>query len=207
MEPKQHWQSQTIALTGSCGSGKSTVSNLLAEQGAAVISADELAHRAVASGSPGLVSTIQYFGTEYLLPSGELDRKKLAALVFSDPTALSTLNAIVHPIVGALAAAEFESIRKRHGDNPIVVYDCPMFFEAGLDKQGFKSIIVVTAPESECLTRGAIRDRITPQEAKKRFDSQLPISEKVARADYVIDNSGSFSLLKEQVDSLWKRLK
>jgi len=199
------WQQHTFALTGSIGSGKSSAAMFFKELGALVISADELAHRVLAKDTEGLAAVVKEFGSDVLLKNGELNRKHLADIVFADVSRRKALEAITHPQIQKLAAAEFEKLGGRTA--PLAVYDVPLFFEAGLDKLGFKGSIVVSASESECLNRVMERDQITLLEAKTRLKSQLPINEKAKKADYVLDNSGSLDSLKIQVKDLFEKLK
>ncbi len=193
-----------MALTGTTGSGKTTVSNLLKNLGAEILSADVLARQVVQPGSPALSQIVSTFGPEFLLPSGELDRKRLGKLVFSDPLKRKRLEAITHPEIRAAAAKEAARILATKPK--ALIYDCPLLFEAGLDKAGFKKIIVVTAPEEICISRICIRDQISRADALARIQNQFPEVDKRSRADIVIENDGSLEALKQKVSGAFKAL-
>ena len=198
------WHSQAVTVTGSIGSGKSTVCSILKELGAAVISADELARKAVLPGSQALKEIVLTFGPEVLNPNGSLNRTKLAQIVFSESNKRKTLEKITHPVIKALAEKAFHSVKAQNP--PLIVYDCPLLFETGLDKAGFKKIILVAADEEASLERIVARDHITEAEARARLASQMPLAEKRKGADIVIENSGTMEELREKVVVTFKEL-
>ena len=177
-----------FGLTGGIGSGKSTVGRWFRERGVPVIDADQLARDVVAPGTQGLRAIADRFGSGVVAANGELDRKAVAAIVFEDPEARRALNAITHPLVGALFA-ETTALLDRRGE-PLACYEVPLLFEVGLD-QMISPIVVVAVPAEVQVERATRRDASTEDEARARIAAQLPLEEKVRRADYVIDNTGS----------------
>jgi dephospho-CoA kinase len=192
-----------VGLTGGIGTGKSTVARLFAELGAKVIDADQLAREAQAKGSPALEAIRARFGPSVFTASGDLDRKALAAIVFQDGTARQDLNAIVHPRVAELAAERMQTLSEAGA--ALVLYDVPLLYESGLD-QMLPAVIVVSAPSEVQRERLAGRDALSPGEIDARIAAQMPLSEKVARADFVIDNGGSLEATRAQVSALFQRL-
>ena len=193
-----------VAVTGCIGSGKSTVTKLLAELGAAVISADEIARLIVAPGEPALAEIAQHFGQEMILPSGELDRKRLGARIFANAADRRALEAITHPRIRERFRATLAAMRKA-APQQVVVYDVPLLFETGVPPE-ITATIVVTAAEEQCLERIRARDGATREEALQRLRSQLPLAEKVRRADFTIDNSSDIDRLREKVVQLYRTL-
>lgn len=169
-----------------------------------MVDADELAREAVDPGSPGLAEVIATFGSGVLAPDGRLDRQRLAALVFSDSEARKRLNAIVHPRVRELSQQRFAELGR--AGQQLAGYDVPLLFEVGLD-QALRPVVVVSASESTQLARLAQRSGMTESEARARIAAQLPLAEKRARADYVIENDGPLAALESKVDALaaWLR--
>ena len=189
-----------IGLTGNIASGKSVVSDMLAKRGATIIDADVLARDAVTKGSPALDAIIEKWGTGVLDENGDLDRAALRHVVFDNQSDLDALNEIVHPDVARRRAEAIRSAQAR-GDQ-VVVSVIPLLFERHLADQ-FDSIVLVDAPRSERLDR-IVRDRgIDETEAMKMIASQMPSDLKRARADYVIENSGSMEELEDEVNRVW----
>jgi dephospho-CoA kinase len=189
-----------VGLTGGVGSGKSTVSGLLAEHGAVVIDADAIAREVVEPGTPGFDAVVSAFGDDVVGVDGRLDRPALAALVFGDESKRLQLNAIVHPLVGArtveLAAAA--------PADAVVVYDIPLLVESEM-AAGFDVVLVVEAPVDTRLAR--LRDRgMAEADARERMAAQASDEQRRAVADMTIDNSGSLEQLKQRVDEVWERL-
>ncbi|MBX7138994.1 MAG: dephospho-CoA kinase [Oligoflexia bacterium] len=189
-----------IALTGSIGSGKSTVAQLLAGKGAAVIDADQLAREAVLPNTAAFRQIAAAFGTSVLGPDGTLDRVKLGSIVFNDRAKLKLLEAIVHPEVRKLFEARVRKLRE--ASSPLVVYAVPLLFESGMELKQFDAVLLVDAPEEQCLARVMQRDNIDRVEAEKRYQAQMPRAEKLKRAQFVIDNSGDLEQLKRQVETI-----
>lgn len=193
-----------FGLTGGIGTGKSSVASLLRERGVPVVDADELAREAVLPGSPGLAQVLAAFGAALLEPDGSLARKRLAALVFADPDARKRLNSIIHPLVRQLSQHRFAALEQQ--GVTLAAYDVPLLFEVGLD-QLLKPSVVVSASGEQQLRRLMLRDGLTEAEARARIAAQLPLADKCARADIVLDNDGPPSALPAQVDALVARLR
>lgn len=190
-----------VGLTGGIGSGKSTVSALLAQRGAVVIDADVIAREVVAPGGPAYQGVVDRFGDRILLPDGTIDRPALAEIVFNDPAALADLNRLTHPVVGAVIA-------ERMGDHAetdaVVVLDVPLLVESGRDN--IAALIVVDCPEDVALDRLVRLRGMDPEDARRRMAAQASRDERRARADVLIDNSGDLASLEAQVDEAWARI-
>lgn len=192
-----------LGLTGGLGSGKSTVSQILVELGAAVVDADELAREAVVPLTPAWQAIVDRFGRRYLLPGGTLDRRQLGQRVFTDPEARRDLEAIVHPEVRRLMEERAE--RLEEAGVKVVVFDVPLLYEAGLASEMDKVAVVFAPPETQ-LKRVMARDDLDEEEARRRLAAQWPLSVKVPLADYVIDNSGDKDATRMQVERLWEEI-
>jgi dephospho-CoA kinase len=189
-----------IGLTGNIASGKSAVSDMLAARGATIIDADVLARDAVMKGSPALEAIVTRWGEGVLDKDGNLDRAALRHVVFNNQDDLDALNEIIHPDVRRRRIDEIAAARAR-GDK-VVVSVIPLLFERHLADE-FDSIILVDAPRSDRLDR-IVRDRgIDEAEAMKMIASQMPSDLKRARADYVIENSGTLDDLEDEVSRVW----
>jgi len=192
-----------IGLTGNIASGKSTVAEMLAKKGATIIDADELSRDAVTPGSPALESIVARWGPSVLSADGTLDRAALRKTVFNNRSELDALNEIVHPEVMRLRASEVEAARMR-GDRVIVAV-IPLLFERHLADE-FDFIVLVDAPRDVRLER-IVRDRgLEEAEAMDMIASQMPAELKRARANWVIENSGSMEDLASEVDRLWEEI-
>jgi dephospho-CoA kinase len=196
MRPKR------LGLTGNIGSGKSTVARLLVEKGAALIDSDALAREA--SEDPEVLRRIaEALGPE-LVKEGKLDRAATARLVFGDPQARRTLNSIIHPWVRRRSAERVAELERRPSPPPIILLDIPLLYENGLERE-CDGVIVVWASLETRLKRVRARSGLSEAEVRARDAAQLPLEEKVARAEFVINNDGSLEELKEQVGALWER--
>ena len=191
-----------IALTGGIATGKSHVRRQFEELGVPTIDADTLAREAVAPGTEGLTAVVHEFGPDILDPSGALDRKKLGAIVFADDQARRRLEAIVHP---AVQRAEEEWFSSLDGSRtPVAIADIPLLYEVGRDR-AFDAAIVAASDPAVQIQR-LIKRGLTESEARQRLAAQLPIEEKVRRADYVIWTDGSFEETNRQVIEVHERL-
>jgi dephospho-CoA kinase len=190
-----------VGLTGGIGSGKSTAAQLLAERGAVVLDADDLARRVVARGTSGHAAVEHAFGPSVMAEGGDIDRGRLADLVFHDAGARRRLEAIVHPEVARLFAEELE--RYRDTDR-IVVYVVPLLAERGLGSM-FDVVVVVSAPEETRLARLRARG-VQAEAARDRMSAQLSDKERERVADVVILNNGTQEELERQIDALWADL-
>ncbi len=192
-----------VGLTGSMGSGKSTVAAALARRGAAVIDADELARRATED--PPVLARIARELAPELVVDGRLDRAATARRVFADADARRTLEAIVHPWVRAASAAREAALRSREVPPPLVLHDVPLLFETALAEE-MDATVVVHAPLALREARVAARGG-DPGSVRARDQAQLPSAEKLARADFVIDNTADRAALEPQVAALWLALR
>lgn len=194
-----------VTLTGGIASGKSTVARMLGELGAEVVDADALAREVVRPGQPALEEIVAAFGREVLLPTGELDRRKLAQRVFSDPASRARLNAIVHPRVGERMRQAVEEIRARRPD-AVVVLDVPLLFDVPLPElESLPAVVVYASPQTQ-LRRLRERDGLTEDEAQERLRAQRPLRDKLARARWVVDNDGDLARTAEQVRRVWEEV-
>jgi dephospho-CoA kinase len=191
----------TVGLTGGIGSGKSEVARLLADHGAVVIDADQLAREAVKPGTPGLDAVVEEFGPEVLRPDGSLDRATLGRLVFADDDRRSMLEAIVHPYVGRRSA----ELMAAAPPDAIVVYDVPLLVEKSL-QDDYDLVVVVEAPEDVRLARLAGPRGMSADEARSRMAAQATDDQRRAVADIVLVNDEDLDALARQADSLWDRL-
>lgn len=192
-----------LGITGGIASGKTTVAKLFKELGAVVVSADELAREIVSPGSSTLRQIAECFGSRVLLADGTLNRPLMAELIFNDPQARQALNRITHPAIAALADQRLREAER--GGVSLVVYDAPLLYEAGAVRQVDK-VLVVAVDEEVQVARLMARDGVAREQALARIAAQMPLSEKIARADYVVDNSGSSQETRRQVSALIERL-
>ncbi|MEU6167622.1 dephospho-CoA kinase [Streptomyces tanashiensis] len=190
-----------VGLTGGIGAGKSEVSRLLVSYGAVLIDADRIAREVVEPGTPGLAAVVAAFGDGVLTADGTLDRPKLGSIVFADADRLATLNAIVHPLVGA-RSAELES---HAGAGDVVVHDVPLLAENGLAPLYDLVVVVDASPETQ-LDRLVRLRGMAASEAEARMAAQATRAKRLAVADLVIDNDGPLDALEPQVRKVWDEL-
>ncbi|HZG79975.1 MAG TPA: dephospho-CoA kinase [Brevibacillus sp.] len=188
-----------LGLTGGIATGKSTITGMLRERGIPVIDADQIARDVVEPGKPAYEAIVAHFGREILLADGQIDRKKLGEIVFSDELERQKLNAIVHPEVRRVMREEAETAEKNGAS--IVFMDIPLLFESKLQHMVDK-IVVVYAPAHMQLARMMERDELQEEQAQKRLRAQFPIDQKKADADFLIDNSGSREEAERQVEEM-----
>lgn len=186
-----------IGLTGGIGSGKSTVSELLAARGAVVIDADRIAREVVEPGTPGLTAVVEAFGKDVLRADGSLDRPALASVVFADPEARKRLDGIVHPLVRARAA---ELAAAAPGD-ALVVHDVPLLVETG--QAASYDVVLVVQADPETRVFRLVRRGLTEEDARARMAAQATDEQRRTVADVVLDNSGTEDELAAQVDRFW----
>jgi len=191
-----------VGLTGGIGSGKSTVSRMLAARGAVVIDADVLARRAVEPGTSGLDAVVARFGDGVLGPDGSLDRHALASIVFADDVARDDLEAIVHPAVRRAIA---EAVAAHAHTDDVVVVDSPLLIETGAH-EGFPVVVVVAASADARVAR-LVERGMAEADVRARMAAQMPLDEKMAVADEVVDNDGTEIDLEERVERLWSELR
>jgi dephospho-CoA kinase len=190
---------QLFGLTGGIASGKSTVAARFRARGLAVIDADALAREVVLPGSVASQEIRAAFGGGVFLDDGTLDRKALAALVFSDPEKRARLNAITHPKI-AVMSAQCASDLKARGE-PIACYEAALLVENGL-ADAFRPLVVVAAPEDLQVARVVARDGLSVAEAEARVASQMPLEAKRKVASFVIDNAGTREALVAKADTV-----
>jgi len=192
-----------LGVTGGIATGKSTVTAFLAELGATVVSADDLAREVVQPGTPALGALCSRFGTAILAKDGSLDREALADIIFSDAEARAALNQITHPAIARLAEERLHHLRRTTA--ALIVYEAPLLFEAAAEGRVDKVLVVTTAAEIQ-LARLMARSGLNRQAAVARVAAQMPLAEKIRRADFVIDNSGDVEQTKRAVAALYRQL-
>ena len=190
-----------VGLTGGIGSGKSTVSAMLAEHGAVIVDADALARELQAPGSPVLERMAERFGPHIIRDDGSLDRPAVAEIVFNDETSLKALNDIVHPALGVEITRRIEEAR---GTDAIVVLDFPLLAER--PRPGLSATVVVDVPVETAVERLVASRGMSEDDARARIASQVSRDERLAIATHVIDNSGDLDALRDRVDALWEEL-
>ena len=190
-----------VGLTGGIGSGKSTVSRLLAEHGAVVLDADAFAREAVGTGTEGLDRVVQRFGSDVLGPDGGLDRSKLAAIVFADEGARRDLESIVHPFV-RLAIAD--GITENASSDRVVVLVNPLLIEMGTHRDC--DVVIVVSAEPDTQVARSVASGMDEADVRARMAEQLPLDERARHADVVLDNEGTIEELARRVDELWPGL-
>ncbi|RBW71499.1 dephospho-CoA kinase [Bacillus taeanensis] len=185
-----------IGLTGGIASGKSTVSIILTKLGLPVVDADKIARQVVEQGEPAYKEIVKYFGTEILDSHGNLNRKQLGTLIFSDPKEREVLNNIVHPAVRKKMIEQKDTYLQQGYHH--IVLDIPLLFESKLTHMVEKTLLIYV-DEKKQLERLIMRDHAGKEDAERRISSQMPLKDKVLLADGVIDNNGSLSKTKEQL--------
>ena len=168
-----------------------------------MLSADEAAREVTAPGTRALEEISQEFGEKYVRPDGSLDRAKLGRLVFKDAGSRKRLEEITHPRIGALIRKEIERVRKSDPQRLIAV-EVPLLYEAGM-QDWFDYVVVVTASRRSQIDRLADKG-IVAEDAERRIDAQIPLAEKAARADYLIENDGDLGELSRSVESVWTKI-
>lgn len=191
----------SLGLTGGIGSGKSTVSSMLEEMGAVVVDADRIVRELQRPGEPVFVTMVEAFGDRIVDQDGTLDRQAVADIVFSDEAQLSRLNEIVHPAVGARMA---EMLVELADTDQVVVLDIPLLVESGRDDMA--ALIVVDVDPSIAVERLVSGRGFDEADARARMARQVPRDERLARADVILDNSGTVDDLRRQVEELWERV-
>ncbi|MCL6580370.1 MAG: dephospho-CoA kinase [Firmicutes bacterium] len=198
---------RVIGLTGGIASGKSTVSRALRELGAPVIDADLVAKEIVRPGTPAWRELVATFGEDILLPDGSIDRRRLGDRVFGDPAAVRRLNEITHPRIVAAIKDRLRALAAgEQGEPPPgVVIDAPLLIEAGMVDMVDEVWVVVVDAETQ-MRRLIARDHFDEKQARHRIEAQMPLEQKLAYADEVIDNRGPVGETKAQVRRLWERV-
>jgi dephospho-CoA kinase len=192
-----------IGLTGGIASGKSAVASMLRALGAQIVDADQLAREVVEPGQPALAEIADRFGPDMLDADGRLDRKRMAERVFSDAKARAALNSIIHPQIAIASRAALA--RLREAGHALAIYEAALLVENQIHR-GLDGLIVVSAPDHVQIERLCRRDDIDEAAARARLAAQLPLADKVAEADWVIDNSGSVEQTRSRVEKVWREL-
>ncbi len=193
-----------VGLTGGIASGKTTVAHILAELGAFVVDADQLAHATMQPGGKAYDPVVQRFGDEILDDDGRIVRARLARQVFEDEEARRDLNSIVHPQVRAAAERRIAEYA-RQGRAMIAVFDAALLVESG-QYQDFHRLVVVRCRRETQIRRLLARDGLSTTDAEARIDSQAPVKEKLAVADYVIDTEGTLRETRKQIEGVYAAL-
>jgi len=190
-----------IGITGSLGTGKTTVAGMFAEKGAKVLDADRLSHMALKKGTKTYRQVVSRFGRSILSGDGRVNKGRLAEIAFSGEGELKALTDIVHPyVIGKIK----EAITRARPDEMIVI-DAPLLIEAGL-KKTLDKLIVVKATRARQLFRCMKGKGLMRKEAIARIKNQMPLSKKARMADYVIDNNKTLNETKEQVNKIWRKI-
>jgi len=193
-----------VGLTGSIGSGKSTVALIFAEHGAHIVDADVAAHSALEPGTEVHQKVIRTFGVEIRRPDGTIDRRRLGEIVFSSPEKRQLLNGIVHPAVRTVVLGRIVELEQTVPAG-IVVVDAALLVESGFYKM-FDKVVVAACSEPVQIARIMSRDGFTAEEARARAAAQMPVAEKVKVADYTIDTSGTLRQTREQAEAVYRDL-
>lgn len=189
-----------LGLTGGMGAGKSTVAGLLAGRGAVVIDADRIAREVVAPDGPAYPGVVDRFGPAVVAGDGRIDRPALAAVVFADPAALADLNALTHPAIGEVVS---ERLQAEAGTNHIVFLDVPLLVETERARAQCSAVVVVDCPEEVAVRRLVDQRGMVEADVRARLAAQATRDERLALADFVIDNSGTKTNLVAEVDRCW----
>ena len=191
-----------VGLTGGIGAGKSTVAALLSERGATVIDADLIVRDLYQPGTDVYRMVVERFGRGIVRPNRQIDRPRLAEIVFADEEARAALNAIVHPEVMQIIAERIDALKD---SDTVAVLDVPLLVEVG-GGEGLDLIVVVEAAEHTRVSR-LVKDRgMRPEDVRARITAQATPEERASLADVVIRNDGDEADLKNQVDTLWARI-
>ena len=191
-----------IGLTGSIGTGKSEAARQLEALGASIISADQVGHEAYTPNTEAWEQVVAAFGDDILQDDGEIDRRKLGAVVFSDPGQLEKLNQIMHPRMARMVADKREELRAQGAE--VVVVEAALLFEAGWDSL-VEEVWVTDSTEQVVIERLKQRNGMSEEEARKRISSQMGRADSLERSDYVIENSGDMATLGNTIKELWNR--
>jgi dephospho-CoA kinase len=194
---------RTIGLTGGIASGKSTVAKMLAELGAHVVDADQIAREVVQPGHPAFDEIVATFGKEVIGEDGNIARKKLAAVVFDDHDKRRALNAITHPRIAA--ATQEKLVELGQSGVPVAIYEAALLVENKIHL-GLDGLIVVSVDEPTQVKRVMERDELDEAAAQKRIHAQAALAEKLEVADFVIDTSKDLASTKKQVEEVWRRI-
>jgi dephospho-CoA kinase len=191
-----------VGLTGGIGSGKSTVGRMVQALGVPVIDADRLSREVVAPGQPAHAEVAARW-PQTIAADGQVDRRRLGALVFSDPAARAQLEAITHPRIQERLLQEAQALDR--AGHPLAFYEASLLVEAGRHRD-FDALVVVTADEAQQIARTVARDASSPEQAMARIRAQLPLEDKRKVATHLIDNSGDLESTRRQIEALIRAL-
>jgi dephospho-CoA kinase len=194
-----------VGVTGMIGSGKSEVAKVFSEEGAEVIDADTVVKTLLNRGEAGFQAVTEAFGKRILDERGNIDKKKLAGIIFSDPEKVKIINSLIHPLVHQRIMRKIEEIESRD-NRAVIIIDAPLLIEAGFDKLVDHLILVAPGDPEASVARAAKRIGITIEEAKQRFSFQIPLEEKMKLADTVIINDGTLEALREKAREIYQRM-
>ena len=189
-----------IGLTGGIGTGKTEAALYMEFLGAALINADQVGHEAYTPHSEAWRQVVEAFGEGILQASGEIDRRSLGAIVFSDPEQLARLNGIMHPLMAGMVQDKIAGLRSE--GTGVVVVEAALLFEAGWDSL-VEEVWVTDSPEEAVIQRLSQRNGMTEEEARRRVSSQMDRAERLDRANFVIDNSSNVEAMQSAIDGLW----
>jgi dephospho-CoA kinase len=192
-----------IGLTGGILTGKSTVSEILAQRGAVIIDADKIGHEAYRPQTKVWREVVDAFGTSILKENGEIDRKKLGEIVFNDPEALARLNEIMHPEMHSMMKEEIERLRSEGVD--VVVLEAAVLIEANWTDL-VDEVWVTVAPEETAVKRLQDRGGLSEEQARARIRSQLSSADRAKHADVIVDTDCDLAEVRAKVEELWRRL-
>jgi dephospho-CoA kinase len=195
-----------LGITGGIGSGKGLATEFFRSRGAAVVDADEVAREMTKPGTDLAARIAAEFGSEFVLDSGELDRRKLGASVFGNPEATARLNEITHPpIMAAIRRRLAEAAAE--GQTPIACVVAPLLLEVGWGRgRGVDRVLLMVADDGERVRRVAERDGLKPEEVEERMERQMPVEEQRRRADWIVDTTGSRAVVLRQLEGVWGEL-
>ena len=193
-------RSRRVALTGGIATGKSQCLGVFKTLGAPVIDADQVARDVVAPGSDGLAAVVKQFGRSVLLPNGQLNRAALGMVIFANPAAREHLENIIHPRVYETIERWFAALT-----TPLGIADIPLLFETSREGD-FDLVVVAACRPDQQLARLMARTNLSEDDARARIAAQLPLADKVARADYVIDTGGTKKQTASRTEEVWRKL-
>jgi len=190
-----------LGITGSAGTGKSTVAKYIIQKGATGLDADKIVHQLIHPRGKCFKAVVRQFGKN-ILANGQIDRSKLAGIVFNSEEQLKKLTTILHPKVREILKAKIAALKNTR---KILVLDVPLLYESGMDRL-CDYVIVVKASQKEQIRRLKVRQNIPKKQALQRIRAQMPLKDKIRLADIIIDNENDLKQTKKQVEELWERL-
>lgn len=194
-----------LGVTGGIGTGKSTVLEMLSRFGAGIVSADLIAHEIIRPGMPAFAEIVERFGESIIGEDGEIDRRALGEIVFSDSRARKDLENITHPRIMQRVEEIIERFRANPQPQSVLAVEIPLLYECGLEKTVDK-VLLVAAEQQTQVNRLTSRSVMSKEQAIRRIQAQMPISEKLKRADYVIWNDGDLKSLELKLRSIWAEI-